>query len=79
MVSGLFLRIPLFSLDMATWCNGLTRQLADQVAIEDVVVLLYKSHETAATFPWSTIDPRILAWPANGACFNHLLLVNTSL
>lgn len=38
-----------------------TRQLADQVAIEDVVVLLYKSHETAATFPWSTIDPRILA------------------
>ena len=39
--------------------------------------LLYKSHETAATFLWSTIDPRILPWPANGACFNHLLLVNT--
>ncbi|MEC7130214.1 MAG: hypothetical protein VXW42_08520, partial [Planctomycetota bacterium] len=38
-----------------------TRQLADQIAIEDVVVLLYKSQETAATFPWSTIDPRILA------------------
>ena len=37
-----------------------TRQLAAQVAIEDVVVLLHKSHETAATFPWSTIDQRIL-------------------
>ena len=54
-----------------------TRQLADQVAIEDVVVLLYKSHETAATFPWSTIDPRILALASKRACFNHLLLVNT--
>ena len=38
-----------------------TRKLADQVAIEDVVVLLHKSHQTAVNFPWSTIDPRILA------------------
>ena len=38
-----------------------SRQLADQVAIEDVVVLLHKSHETGETFPWATIDPRILA------------------
>ena len=36
------------------------RQLADQVAVEDVVVLLHTSHETSTSFPWSTIDPRVL-------------------
>ena len=36
------------------------RQLADQVAVEDVVVLLYTSDQAGTAFPCSTIDPRIL-------------------
>ncbi len=52
----------LFSPRYGYWMQrARTRQLADQVAIEDVVVLLHKSHRTAENFSWSTIDPRILA------------------